>query len=246
MILRNAIVSLERHRVDVAFQRVPGVETSAATEAPAAVMDALPPPASLQTAEVIDWLATASDVARVACAATLAPELEALRTKARAHGYSEGVAAATRELESRQTVALSHLATIASQLEIANSRALEDLAQSCASIVGEAFVKLAGEALVTEAAAVGAVRQVLERVCRCRRYTIFVSPGDLQALESARTHLESAIAGVALHFQGEAGLQLGGCRVESEFGIVDASFETQLRALFATLRSARDQSEVAG
>jgi flagellar biosynthesis/type III secretory pathway protein FliH len=236
LILRNVVVSRERYRIGATPRTVVPVVTATPTPPP-------PLPAPLTIAAVLEWLATANEATRGACAAQLAPELETLRARARAEGYADGAGAATREFESRQATTLARLGALASQLETANNRAIADLTHSCAAIVIEAFVKLAGDALVTEAAAIGAVREVLERACASRRYTVFVHPVDLPAVEAAREGLQAVVNGATLEFQAQADLRLGGCRVESDFGLVDASFDGQLRALFATLRAAHERPE---
>jgi len=189
LILRDAIVSSERHRL--------GVVESALPEAR---REPLRP--ALTVSEVCAWLMGEGEVARRACASELAPELEELRKAARAEGYADGRAAAMREVEERHTEALESLAAVVRAAEVARERAADELTNTCAAIVAEAFAKMAGELLTTPAATLGAVRSVLDRVRDGRRYTVYVHPSTLAAVETERANLQAAIGDAALDVQG--------------------------------------------
>jgi flagellar assembly protein FliH len=230
LILRDAIVSSKRHRLGV-------VETAL----PEARREPLRP--ALTVSEVCAWLMGEGEVARRACASELAPELEELRKAARAEGYADGRAAAMQEVEERHTEALESLAAVVRAAEVARERAADELTNTCAAIVAEAFAKMAGELLTTPAATLGAVRSVLDRVRDGRRYTVYVHPSSLAAVETERANLQAAIGDAALDVQADAGLSSGGCRVESDLGSINAAFDVQLLALIEMLRAAHTQRE---
>lgn len=231
MILRDAIVSSKRHRLGL-------VET--------ARLDSRPEPLrpALTVDEVCAWLKDEGEVARRACANQLAPELEKLRSAARAEGYADGHAAAMREVEERHTRALERLAAVVKAVEVATEKATEELTDTCAAIVAEAFAKLAGELLITPAATLGTVRSVLGRVRDGQHYIVYVHPSVLAAIEAEYADLQAAIGNAQLDVQGDVGLSCGGCRVECDLGTIDASFDTQLHALFEMLRAANSQHAV--
>jgi flagellar assembly protein FliH len=226
VILREIIVSKDRHRLGFAAPE------------PAAEISVEIKPDPLTSAAVIAWLEDQDDSARIACAGVLAGELEQLRAAARADGYAEGAASALREMEARYAAALFHMTEIARAADVQNRAAADDLASACAVIVAEAFAKLASEALVTQDAALGAVRSVLNRVRDGRRYTVYVHPGDLAAVEARRGEFADLLSGAALDLRADSALVIGGCRLESEHGTLNAAFDVQLRALFDTLRAA--------
>lgn len=231
MILRDAIVSSERHRLGV-------VETAR----PEPQLESLRP--ALTVSEVCAWLMGESEVTRRACASELAAELDQLRKAARAEGYADGHAAATREVEERHTGALESLAAVARAAEVARKRAADELTNTCAAIVAEAFAKMAGELLTTPAATLGAVRSVLNRVRDGQRYTVYVHPSALAAVEAEHANLQVAMGDAALDVQGDPGLSSGGCRVESDLGTINAAFDVQLLALIEMLRAAHTQREI--
>lgn len=225
MILRNTTVSSERHRLGL-------VETARRDQRPE------PSRAALTVGEVCAWLMGEDEAARRACAHQLAPELDKIRAAARAEGYADGHAAATREVGEQHAAALERLAAVVRAFEVASEKATDELTNTCAAVVAEAFAKLAGESLVTPAATLGAVRSVLSRVRDGRQYIVYVHPSALAAIESARADLQAAIGNATLEVQGDVGLSSGGCRVESDLGAIDAAFDMQLQALIETLRSA--------
>ena len=228
MILRNATVSSERRRLGV-------VETVRLDSRPESLRPAL------TVGEVCAWLMGEGEAARSACASQLAPELDQLRAAAGAEGYADGRAAAQREVAEQHAEALERLAGVVRAFEVASEKATDDLTNTCAAVVAEAFAKLAGEFLVTPAATLGAVRSVLSRVRDGRHYTVYVHPSALAAIEAERVDLQAAIVNATLDIQGDAGLSGGGCRVESDLGTVDAAFDVQLRALIEMLRAAHIQ-----
>jgi flagellar assembly protein FliH len=225
LILRNTTVSSERHRLGL-------VETARRDQRPE------PSRAALTVGEVCAWLMGEGEVARRACAQQLAPELDKIRAAARAEGYADGHAAATREVAEQHAAALQRLAAVVRAFEVASEKATDELTNTCAAVVAEAFAKLSGEFLVTPAATLGAVRSVLSRVRDGRHYIVHVHPSALAAIESERADLQAAIGNATLEVQGDAGLSSGGCRMESDLGTIDAAFDTQLQALIETLRAA--------
>jgi flagellar assembly protein FliH len=231
LILRDAIVSSKRHRLGFVEMARPGSRPELLRPA-------------LTVSDVCAWLTGEGDVARRACASQLAPELDRLRAAARAEGYADGHAAAIRDVEDRHAGALERLADVARAFEVAGERATDELTNTCAAIVAEAFAKLAGELLVTPAATLGAVRSVLGRVRHGRRYTVYVHPSALAAVEAEHADRQAAIGGAPLDVQGDAGLSSGGCRVECDLGTIDAAFEVQLQTLIEMLRAAHTQHAV--
>jgi flagellar assembly protein FliH len=214
MILRNAILSEERYRLNADATPV----TPNITDEPA------PKPLILE--EVCAWLLEQGDGERATCAAILAPELKELRSQARAEGYAEGHATAMHEVNNQ------HVAALAALTEMAR-------------VIGaEAFAKLAGDALVTPAAALGSVQSILARMRAAGSYTVYVHPSDLVALEVHRDDLQAALGSAPLNLQSDSALSSGGCRVESELETLDAAFDRQLTSLLGTLRAAHESRVV--
>ena len=74
---------------------------------------------------------------------------------------------------------------------------------------------------------------------RDRHVTIRVAPADEKAVREGLASMLASVPGGAsfLDVVPDARLERGACLLESELGVVDASLETQLKALENALRS---------
>jgi flagellar assembly protein FliH len=255
MIIRDAVISEEARSLQPARSErsVASGIALAVREAPASYGDgassvdsmqakpAPPPPAQpiLTFEAVAAWLAVQDGETRTACASLLADELTQVHENAKAEGLRRGEAAGLQKAAeaSAQQLALVRALGAAAQQEL--ERELSTLAEGCVDVVAAAFAKLAGEALVTRAAAIGAVEQVLLRVKEARELTVRVNSADVAALNEVLDALSEAFSGCKLRVVGDARVELGGCIVESKHGTLDGRFESQLRELFETLRAAK-------
>jgi flagellar assembly protein FliH len=158
---------------------------------------------------------------------------------AKADGLRRGEAVGLQQAAeaSAQQIALLRGLTKAAEEQL--DRELSALGEGCVDIVATAFAKLAGPALVTREAAVGAVEQVLMRVKEARELTIRVNAADVTTLNAVLDELSEAFSGRKLQVVGDPRVELGGCIVESKHGTLDGRFESQLRELFETLRAAK-------
>lgn len=244
MILRQAILSEQsrtlepvRHTVAVAVAASRPAEPISV--APAPIATPAPREAPLTFESVAAWLAVQDSETRTACASILADELtlvhESAKADGRALGETQGREAAKREVQS----AIDALERMTAQAQTAFADEEQKLAELCAEIVAEAFAKVAGTQLLTRAAAVAAVGEVLKRVKEGRELTVRVSPVDLPMLQQEEDRLAAATPGRKLSLVADARVELGGCIVDSKLGSLDGRLEVQLRELYATLRAAR-------
>jgi flagellar assembly protein FliH len=136
--------------------------------------------------------------------------------------------------------AVEALATLHEQAALAFEHECAQVQEACAEIVSEAFFKLAGTALVSPAAIVGVVGEVLKRVREARELRIHVNPQDLPLLRTAEAGIAASLPGRNFTLVADARVETGGCIVESSLGSLDGRLEVQLAELTAVLRSARD------
>jgi flagellar assembly protein FliH len=199
---------------------------------------------------VSDWLEEASEVTRSAVAALLAADIEVLRTTARSEGlvagHSEGVAqglAAAQEQASQTQQdlekTLTALEKVTAAAETAFGTELEQLANQCAEVVMATLLKVAGPALSSPEAIVGAVLEVLHQVKEEREVTIRVAAIDLPTLQAAEARIGQALAGRKFALVSDRRVEVGGCIVESSLGSLDGRLEQQVRALGETIRAAK-------
>lgn len=253
MILRGAILSGETRHLGtqpVAERApVPAAAESAPVEGPTFPLERVreipaayvaSEPAPLSSDRVASWLIGQNGATRTAVAALLSDELTALREAAREEGHARGHAEAMAEARDKVGGAIEALTRLNEAAEQAFASELEQLRESCADVVAEAFFKLAGSALVTREAIVGVVGEVLKRVREERELRIHGNPQDLTVLRTAEAGIAASLPGRKFTLIADARVEAGGCMVDSALGSLDGRLEVQLAGLIATLKAAKE------
>ena len=145
----------------------------------------------------------------------------------REEGYRDG------QEEGRLEHAEKVLETVLSSVEY-----IEGIEATLVNVVTAAVRKVIGEIDENERI-VRIVRNALVTVRNQQRVTIRVAPADEKAVSTALASMLASVPGSAsfLDVVPDARLERGACLLESELGVVDASLETQLKALEGALRS---------
>ncbi len=145
----------------------------------------------------------------------------------REEGYRDG-----RE-EGRLGHAEKVLETVLSSVEY-----IEGIEATLVNVVTAAVRKVIGEIDENERI-VRIVRNALVTVRNQQRVIIRVAPADEKAVSVALASMLASVPGSAsfLDVVPDARLERGACLLESELGVVDASLETQLKALENAFRS---------
>jgi type III secretion protein L len=115
---------------------------------------------------------------------------------------------------------------------------IEGLEQTIVKVVTEAVERVIGEIDANERI-VRIVRTALSTVRNQKRVVVRVAPADGKAVTEGLATMISHSPGVAgfLDVVTDPRLSAGSCILESELGVVDASLETQLRALKKALNA---------
>ena len=144
----------------------------------------------------------------------------------REEGYRDGVE------EGRLEHAEKVMETVLSSVEY-----IEGIA-TLVNVVAVAVRKVIGEIDENERI-VRIVRNALVTVRNQQHVTIRVAPADEKAVREGLASMLASVPGGAsfLDVVPDARLERGACLLESELGVVDASLETQLKALENALRS---------
>ncbi len=145
----------------------------------------------------------------------------------REEGYRDG------QEEGRLEHAEKVLETVLSSVEY-----IEGIEATLVNVVTAAVRKVIGEIDENERI-VRIVRNALVTVRNQQRVTIRVAPADEKAVSAALASMLASVPGSAsfLDVVPDARLERGACLLESELGVVDASLETQLKALENAFRS---------
>ncbi|HIW77806.1 MAG TPA: HrpE/YscL family type III secretion apparatus protein [Candidatus Bilophila faecipullorum] len=160
-------------------------------------------------------------------AAEMDREAQAAYERRREEGYRDG------QEEGRLEHAEKVLETVLSSVEY-----IEGIESTLVRVVSEAIRKVIGEVDENERI-VRIVRNALTTVRNQQRVLIRVAPADEKPVREALAAMLTAVPGSTsfVDVVGDARLERGACLLESELGVVDASLETQLKALENAFRA---------
>ncbi len=160
-------------------------------------------------------------------AAEMDREAQAADERRREEGNRDGQE--DRRLEHAENV----LETVLSSVEY-----IEGIESTLVRVVSEAIRKVIGEVDENERI-VRIVRNALTTVRNQQRVLIRVAPADEKPVREALAAMLTAVPGSTsfVDVVGDARLERGACLLESELGVVDASLETQLKALENAFRA---------
>ncbi len=153
---------------------------------------------------------------------------DARETDAYARGLAEGErigAAASRQNEAllqRLTETLVELRQTRSEMIRQTERQMVELALAVARRVLHREVSLDPELLVAM------IRVALDRLGEAGQVTIRLHPAEFEAVSAARA---GALAGDHVSVVADARVGRGGCRVESDYGSVDAGVDAQIQEI---------------
>ena len=192
-------------------------------------MPMLPPEARLVSAADYAAMIEAEDVLAEARHQAASIEAEARRAyeAEKARGYADGQADAAAQTAAQQLEVISR--TVA-WFEAVEGRMVE--------VVGAAVRKILGEMDAGEL-----IRHVVHEAMRTmrnqRQVTVRVAPEAVAEVQQRLTDIMADYPGITfVEVAADARLRRGGCILESELGVVDASLDVQLEALSRALRSA--------
>jgi len=149
-------------------------------------------------------------------------------------GYREGFEQARHEAGKLREAARSVLR----EAEELRRRTLDDLSPEIRTLAVAIAEKLvAGELEQNPETITAVAREALEAVRERESVVLYVHPSHAATLREAVPKLKSALLseGAALRVIGDAGLDRGGCLVETEQGLVDATTEVRWREVLRAL-----------
>jgi type III secretion protein L len=147
-------------------------------------------------------------------------EADRLKEKAREEGFQEGLSAFN-----------AHLLQFDKQLQLIRM----ELQRQILPLALKAAKKIVGEQLtLAPETIVEIVIQAIGPVVQNHRFTIYVNKADKDLLEAHRGKIRDLLEQVqTLTIADRADVPLGGCIIETESGIINATLENQWRALEA-------------
>lgn len=160
-------------------------------------------------------------------AATIVREAELAFEQRKAEGYAQGLEEGRAEhAEKLMETALASVTFI------------EGMERTLVDVIGEALRKIVGDMDANERIVL-VVRNALNGMRGQQTVTLRVSPDDEPAVRQDLSALLDASGrdNGFLRLVADPRMQRGGCLLESELGVVDASVETQLRSLENVLKA---------
>jgi flagellar assembly protein FliH len=146
-----------------------------------------------------------------------------------AQGERAGAEAAAERGEAmlrRLTQTIEELTTLRSQMIHATERQMVQLALAVARRIVHREVSLDQDLLIAMA------RVALERLGESARVTVRLHPEEFEATAAVRA---AEWTGTSVDVVADARVGRGGCRVESEFGMIDAGVDAQIQELARAL-----------
>lgn len=211
------------------------LSTSAAVATPVAswleaVVEGAVPATGRRPAQRVSGAAAAPALTPIGgTAAPAAPPTEDLFAKGFAEGQRAGAAAAQQEtaaLAKKLAATLDDLMRVRNEMIRHTEKQMVQLALAVARRVVHREVSLDAQVLVTM------MRVALERVSDAARVTVRLHPADHESVVAA---LAGTPANDQVTLAADARVPRGGCRVESEYGDVDAGVDAQIQEIARAL-----------
>ena len=161
-------------------------------------------------------------------------ELLRSKEKARSEGLELGRQQAKAELEKALTAKNAEIAKLLATINLAWGEETERLQHEMSEFAFVAVNRMLADALRDPQVAMAAVRQVLKECNAWQSLTLEVHPQDAQLIRVA-LESDADVADRAMKVVGSDEVTLGGCRIASEQGQLDARLEAQLAQLRQSL-----------
>ena len=155
-----------------------------------------------------------------------------------AQGMEQGVEQGQREAQQAATVQTDRLNALLQAMNQTRRTLLDDNENMLVEVSFAAVCRLLGRQAATRATLAAMVRGLIEGEREPATLTVRLHPHDAQQLEGGVNGLDPQ-----LRFQADAGIELGGCVIDSPRGTLDARLELQLQHLREALTAARRQQQ---
>lgn len=155
----------------------------------------------------------------------------------RSVAYQDAMAEYAAAQERRLKEFCQELQTVVQRIDAGANRYWIDAEESLKVLAVEIARKLCARELQQDPAGIAdIVRNALSYATNGKRVRVRVSIGDLSALAERRSELLSSVEGIReLELVSDGSILPGGAVVESETGIVDATFDTQIEEIVNVL-----------
>ncbi len=156
-------------------------------------------------------------------------------------GFEQGSCAGTALAEKRLDPLLGSLSQMLSELQTLRRQTCADLESELVELALAVARKIVGREVDANPDRIAdIIRNAIRRVPDAPRITIRLNPSDLRHLNETRPQLLAGLAGAQrASFETDAGIDLGGCFIETDAGDVDARIQHQLEVVDAAFCAER-------
>ncbi len=164
---------------------------------------------------------------------------EKVRKAAYDDGFKTGLADGKTEIQQELAPAVAHLEELVSAFD----RICPDMAVASEEVILRIVNQIVKKVLLREVAADGdfvrrTAAQILDRLGTRDNIKIFVAPALIEQSEQLKEGLAKSLGSLRnVTIEPDPSITQGGCRVETEFGDVDATIEAQLKKIDETLKT---------
>jgi flagellar assembly protein FliH len=175
---------------------------------------------------------------RDAHAAQQSAELARLKDEARAAGLVEARKQAAEEARKAIETQLKRISGLMADMQQAWDQERARTERLLADLAFVAVGRVLTDAMARPEAIIHVVHQALDSCADWRQLTLEVHPADVAVLQAALS-VEPSEAAQRIKIEPSKSVTLGGCRLKSDEGVLDARLETQLAALRAHFDQAK-------
>ena len=171
-------------------------------------------------------------------------DLDSLRKQAHQHGLDAGMEQAKRSAAEQRDAEAEQFQKLCSDLVEQQKQHLIQAEEAAVEIAFAATVKLLGRLHSDTALLEALVRQAMEQVLAREGLKIYLSPTDCRRMQALARRSNQDWVGV--EFDADSRIEMGGCRIESRRGSLDARLELQVEELKKALLHATKSGQPAG
>jgi flagellar assembly protein FliH len=159
---------------------------------------------------------------------------EEIRNGAYTEGFSEGRADGNRkgEIEAQRLVASlqSLISALSQTYEEATKKADIVIAVELATLIAKKIVK--DEVASKKEVILSNLKEAIKKVIDQEKITLIVNLSDLEAVSGWRERFLKSAAGIRrIDIREDPSIEPGGCKIQTSFGIIDATISTQLNKI---------------
>ncbi|MEE8058566.1 MAG: FliH/SctL family protein [Pseudomonadales bacterium] len=152
---------------------------------------------------------------------------------AREQGYRAGITQAKDEIKDQQTEDTNAIRTLLDNLTQEKTQLIRQAEEAALEIAFSATAKFLGTMNTDKKMLESLVKEAMGQVLQREGLVVYLTPSDCQRMEQCMQQPARSQSRdwVGVEFKSDANIQLGGCRVESRSGSLDARLELQITAL---------------